>query len=120
MKISILLPYKENFSINKAGAVSLYVRDITTQSKFKNNIKIYGETKDKKKVAITSGSNVEWVEEESYFFRLSKWQNKLLDFYNKNPNFILPEARRNEVLSFVKGGFILDLLFKRASSVYSG
>ena len=48
MKISILLPYKENFSINKAGAVSLYVRDITTQSKFKNNIKIYGETKDKK------------------------------------------------------------------------
>ena len=50
MKISILLPYKENFSINKAGAVSLYVRDITTQSKFKKNIKIYGETKDKKKL----------------------------------------------------------------------
>ena len=72
------------------------------------------ETKDKKKVAITSGSNVEWVEEESYFFRLSKWQNKLLDFYNKNPNFILPEARRNEVLSFVKGG-LKDLSISRKS-----
>ena len=72
------------------------------------------ETKDKKKVAISSGSNVEWVEEESYFFRLSKWQNKLLDFYNKNPNFILPEARRNEVLSFVKGG-LKDLSISRKS-----
>jgi len=72
------------------------------------------ETKDKKKVAISSGSNVEWVEEESYFFRLSKWQNKLLDFYDKNPNFILPEARRNEVLSFVKGG-LKDLSISRRS-----
>ena len=72
------------------------------------------ETKDKKKVAISSGSNVEWVEEESYFFRLSKWQNKLLDFYNKNPNFILPEARRNEVLSFVRGG-LKDLSISRKS-----
>ena len=50
MKISILLPYKENFSRNKAGAVSLYVKDITAKSKFKKNIKIYGETKDKKKL----------------------------------------------------------------------
>ncbi len=72
------------------------------------------ETKDKKKVAISSGSNVEWVEEESYFFRLSKWQNKLLDFYDKNPNFILPEARRNEVLSFVKSG-LKDLSISRKS-----
>ncbi len=72
------------------------------------------ETKDKKKIAISSGSNVEWVEEESYFFRLSKWQHKLLDFYNKNPNFILPEARRNEVLSFVKGG-LKDLSISRKS-----
>ncbi len=72
------------------------------------------QTKDEKNVAISSGSNVEWVEEESYFFRLSKWQNKLLDFYNKNPNFILPEARRNEVLSFVKGG-LKDLSISRKS-----
>ena len=38
----------------------------------------------------SSGSPVEWVEEESYFFRLSKWQDKLLKFYSENPNFILP------------------------------
>ena len=47
MKISILLPYKENFSENKAGAVSLYVRDVSKKSKFKNNIKIFGETTSK-------------------------------------------------------------------------
>ena len=55
-----------------------------------------------KKTAKTSGSEVEWVEEESYFFRLSKWQKKLLDFYKNNPKFILPESRKNEVISFVK------------------
>ncbi len=48
MKISILLPYKENFSLDKAGAVSLYVRDITTKSSFKKSIKIFGDTLSKK------------------------------------------------------------------------
>ena len=47
MKISILLPYKENFSENKAGAVSLYVSDVSKQSKFKKDIKIYCETSSK-------------------------------------------------------------------------
>ena len=42
------------------------------------------------KIAISSGSPVEWVEEESYFFKLSNWQDKLLEFYSKNPDFILP------------------------------
>ncbi len=50
MKISILLPYKENFSKDKAGAVSLYVKDITIKSKFRNSIKIYGDTVSKKKL----------------------------------------------------------------------
>ena len=50
MKISILLPYKENFSTYKAGAVSLYVKDISIKSKFKNNILIYGDTIEKKKL----------------------------------------------------------------------
>ena len=49
-----------------------------------------------------SGADVSWVEEESYFFDLSKWQDKLLEFYDKNPNFILPKSRMNEVKSFVK------------------
>ena len=68
--------------------------------------------KNGKRVSTTSGSEVEWVEEESYFFKLSSWQDKLLEFYNKNPNFILPESRRNEVISFVKGG-LRDLSISR-------
>ena len=71
-------------------------------------------TKDGNKVSISSGSIVEWVEEESYFFKLSSWQNKLLDFYEKNPDFILPKSRRNEVISFVKSG-LKDLSISRKS-----
>ena len=59
------------------------------------------ENKNGTKVSKTSGSLVEWVEEESYFFKLSNWQEKLLKFYEKNPNFILPKSRKNEVVSFV-------------------
>jgi len=69
---------------------------------------------DGKKIAITSKSPVEWVDEESYFFRLSKWQKPLLDFYEKNPNFISPESRKNEVISFVKSG-LKDLSVSRKS-----
>ena len=50
-----------------------------------------------------TGAPVEWVEEESYFFDLSKWRDKLLALYDKNPNFIGPKSRFNEVYSFVKG-----------------
>jgi methionyl-tRNA synthetase len=71
-------------------------------------------TKDGNKVSISSGSIVEWVEEESYFFKLSSWQNKLLDFYEKNQDFILPKSRRNEVISFVKSG-LKDLSISRKS-----
>jgi methionyl-tRNA synthetase len=51
-----------------------------------------------------TGAPVEWVEEPSYFFRLSKWQEPLLKFYEDNPNFVLPKTRKNEVVSFVRGG----------------
>ena len=61
-----------------------------------------------------SGSKVEWVEEESFFFKLSEWQKTLLDFYEKNPKFILPESKRNEVISFVKNG-LKDLSVSRKS-----
>jgi methionyl-tRNA synthetase len=61
-----------------------------------------------------SGAEVEWVEEPSYFFRLSAWQDKLLDFYESNPDFIAPESRRNEVLSFVRGG-LRDLSVSRTT-----
>ena len=71
-------------------------------------------TKNNKKISTVSGSAVEWVEEESYFFRLSKWQDKLLDYYKNNPDFILPESRKNEVISFVKNG-LKDLSISRKS-----
>src|SRR3546814_10274982 len=61
-----------------------------------------------------SGAPVEWVEEPSYFFDLSKWQDRLLAFYEANPDFIAPESRRNEVLSFVRGG-LRDLSVSRTS-----
>ena len=70
------------------------------------------EEKDGLKFAKSSGSAVEWVEEESFFFKLSEWEKPLLDFYEKNKNFILPESRRNEVISFVKSG-LKDLSVSR-------
>ncbi len=61
-----------------------------------------------------SGAPVEWVEEPSYFFNLSEWQDKLLEFYEANPNFVGPASRFNEVKSFVRGG-LRDLSVSRAS-----
>ena len=61
-----------------------------------------------------TGAEVEWLEEPSYFFKLSAWQERLLDFYNENHNFILPISRRNEVISFVEGG-LQDLSVSRTS-----
>ena len=60
------------------------------------------------------GSPVEWTEEETYFFRLSAFQDKLLAHYNANPDFILPPERRNEVVSFVESG-LQDLSISRSS-----
>ena len=69
---------------------------------------------DNQKISKSSGSPVEWVEEESYFFKLSSWQERLLDHYNKNQDFILPKSRRNEVVSFVEKG-LKDLSISRTS-----
>jgi len=69
---------------------------------------------DGNKISKDSGSKVEWVEEESYFFKLSAWTNKLLDHYKKNKDFILPTSRRNEVISFVEKG-LKDLSISRTS-----
>jgi len=66
------------------------------------------------KISKSSGSKVEWVEEESYFFKLSAWSKKLLDFYKKNPNFIVPKTRKNEVVKFVEKG-LKDLSISRTS-----
>ena len=60
------------------------------------------------------GRPTETVTEDNFYFKLSAFQKPLLDFYSKNPNFIQPEARRNEVLSFVEGG-LRDLSITRTS-----
>lgn len=61
-----------------------------------------------------TGAPVEWVEEPSYFFRLSKYQQPLLDYYAKHPEAIAPNARRNEVLRFIEGG-LHDLSISRTT-----
>jgi methionyl-tRNA synthetase len=61
-----------------------------------------------------TGADVEWVEEESYFFNLSQWQEPLLEFYANNPDFMGPQSRRNEVVKFVEGG-LRDLSVSRST-----
>lgn len=61
-----------------------------------------------------TGSKVEWVSEESYFFDLSKWQHKLLKLYEDNPDFITPKWRANEVINMVKAG-LPDLSISRTT-----
>ncbi len=67
----------------------------------------------KVRVASKTGTPVEWVEEESYFFRLSAYQDKLLKLYER-PNYVLPKERLNEVASFVRGG-LQDLSISRTT-----
>lgn len=79
----------------------------------------YGEDEletrpDGKKVNKTTGTEVHWMEEESYFFKLSDYTQKLLDYYEAHPEFIQPSFRRNEVVSFVKQG-LKDLSISRTS-----
>ena len=60
------------------------------------------------------GTPVEWTEEQTYFFRLSKYEKKLLKLYEEKPGFLLPAERRNEIVSFVKGG-LQDLSISRTT-----
>ena len=66
------------------------------------------------RVASDTGHVVTWTEEETYFFRLSAFQDRLLDLYETHPEFIGPDVRRNEVVSFVKGG-LTDLSISRTT-----
>ena len=67
----------------------------------------------KRRIATKTGTPVEWVEEESYFFRLSAYQDKLLELFER-PNYVLPKERLNEVASFVRGG-LQDLSVSRTT-----
>ena len=62
----------------------------------------------------STGAPVEWVKEPSYFFQLSKWQDRLLALYDRVPDAIMPDGRRREVVSFVRGG-LTDLSVSRTS-----
>jgi methionyl-tRNA synthetase len=68
----------------------------------------------KQRIATKTGTPVDWVEEESYFFKLSAYQQKLLDLYERVPDFVLPKERLNEVASFVRGG-LQDLSISRTT-----
>ena len=63
-----------------------------------------------------TGAEVEWLEEENYFFRLSAWQDRLLAYYDANPDAVAPRSRRNEVISFVRAG-LKDLSISRTTFV---
>uniref|UniRef100_A0A0A9ZIK0 methionine--tRNA ligase n=1 Tax=Lygus hesperus TaxID=30085 RepID=A0A0A9ZIK0_LYGHE len=66
------------------------------------------------KISLESGHVVSWVEEENYMFRLSAFRDRLLDYYHSNPNCIVPEFRRREVIRTVeKGLFDLSVSRKR-------
>ena len=69
---------------------------------------------DGTRIAENSRAPVEWVKEPSYFFKLSAWQDRLLQFYEGHPDFIAPSSRKNEVLSFVRGG-LRDLSVSRTT-----
>ena len=69
---------------------------------------------DGERVAADNGHVLTWTEEETYFFRLSAYQDKLLELYESQPDFIGPDVRRNEVISFVKGG-LTDLSVSRTT-----
>lgn len=69
---------------------------------------------DGTRLTVETGTPVTWTEEQTYFFRLSAYTDKLLAHYHANPDFIAPETRRNEVISFVSGG-LDDLSISRTS-----
>ncbi len=110
MKISVLLPYKENFSPNYPGAVSLFLKDTIPLSKFKKNIKVYGHTNFKKKLL----KNYENLKFKKFFFKSSSKsyikkflehektkKSKLIEVHNR-PNYIneLYKYNQNLVLYF--------------------
>lgn len=69
---------------------------------------------DGSRVATETNTPVEWTEESSYFFKLSQYQDKLLELYDASPDFIAPNTRRNEIVNFVKGG-LRDLSISRTT-----
>lgn len=80
--------------------------DLSTETFYKEQDLVDGKSPD--------GNEVRWVQEENYFFRLSGFQDQLLDYIENNPDFIAPEMRRNEVISYIKQG-LRDASISRAN-----
>ena len=72
------------------------------------------DTEGNKYKLAPTGAPVEWVEESSYFFKLSAYGSRLLEYYQAHPEFIEPEGRRNEIISFVKRG-LQDISISRTN-----
>ena len=94
--------YKGNY----AGWYSVRDEEFYTEQEIEEN--------EKGEKVSPSGTPVEWFEEESYFFRLSGYQEKLLKHHRDNPHFLAPASRRNEVMRFLEGG-LRDLSISRSS-----
>ncbi|MEO0791342.1 MAG: methionine--tRNA ligase [Pseudomonadota bacterium] len=95
------------FKTNYGGWYS--VRDETYYKEAETEVRDDGQ-----RYATPTGTEVAWQEEETYFFRLSAFEDRLLAHYDANPDFILPPERRNEVVSFVKSG-LEDLSISRTT-----
>ena len=98
--IFIILPFKESLNPNFAGAVSLYVRDITTQSKFKKNIKIYGETKDKEK--LLDGFVHLDIKKKFYLSKTNAYINEFVIKEKKNKSDLIEIHNRPSYVKFIK------------------
>ena len=101
MKISILLPYKENYSVNYAGAVSLFINDTSKLSKFKKNIRIFGST-DFKSILSKNYTNIE-LNKSSLFQSQSRFYvNKFIDLQKKINADIIEIHNRPNYLKYIK------------------
>ena len=98
-KISILLPYKENFSPRYAGAVSLLVNDTVLSSKYKNNTTVYGSTDFKEKFY----ANYKNINFKKYFFESSniKYAHHFLKLENKNKSDLIEIHNRPAVFNYL-------------------
>ena len=97
MKISILLPYKENFSPNYPGAVSLFVKDTSNVSKYKKNIIVYGNTDFKKKFNIKYHN----INLSSFKFasKSKQYVNKFINIEEKDPSDLIEIHNRPNYLA---------------------
>jgi hypothetical protein len=101
MKISILLPYKENYSVNYAGAVSLFINDTTKLSKFKKSIRVFGST-DFKTTLSNNYTNIE-LNKNSLFQSQSRFYvNRFIDLQKKINADIIEIHNRPNYLKYIK------------------